>query len=203
MKKRSVSFAMICAKHGWDPALKSHALTKAAVYYLFAGVLALCGELVWGWFFRTPTGSSIVRFCSRSCHRASRIIFGKGGSSNNSPYNAVKHSDNSDDDDEDESGIGGRRRRGGGGNRQSRTGGGADSGSGTSESDFEMMNSAGTERRKLPTHLRRSKNSNSNDNNKNDGNSGETMVYGGIARLPTRDVDAVPSAIATNNNNGW
>ena len=202
MKNRSVSFAVICAKHGWDPALKAHGLTKAAVFYLFAGVIALTGELILGWFFRTQTGVSVARCLQRTFHRGWRLLFGKSSANNsNNIYNTVKNSDDSEDDDNDDGSS--PRRKG-----RRRTGNNGES-SGTSESDFEMMNSAGTERRKLPTHLRRSKNT-TNTKNVND-EQDETMVYGGIAALPTREIDAnnVPSAVASsgNNNNtrsnGW
>jgi hypothetical protein len=94
MQKRSTTFALICAKHGWvDPDAKAHAMKMAAIMYLGAGLVALFGELVWGWFFKTPTGIALQRGWRRMMTTISKTLFG------HRKDNYIKSSDNSSDDE--------------------------------------------------------------------------------------------------------
>lgn len=96
MQKRSTTFALICAKHGWqDPDAKAHAMKMAAIMYLGAGLVALFGELIWGWFFQTPTGVAVLRAWRRSIATITRTIFG------GRKENYIKSSDNSSEDGDD------------------------------------------------------------------------------------------------------
>jgi hypothetical protein len=94
MKGRSITFALIAAKHGdWDMDQKAAALRNASIMAGLGGIIALAAEAIFGWFANTGPGQAMSRFWRYWGFKAYRLVWSKSSES------GIKSSDNSDEDE--------------------------------------------------------------------------------------------------------